>query len=381
MAKRTIGKPRFYADLGQYLKAKGYYSGVSSGGISSGTGKEDLFTMNPYQQREFDITSTASQINFEFKIHPELDSPDNRQLAALLLEMNYVGVLGHNLKSLTDEDDDNIKNIFFRFRGEDGGSSVYANQVDPTEIVNYVPGGNEGVPEYNGYSLWGIAGVSNYGSFDMFSRARFEIKTQTDESGVSVDFGEDKKIKIGALTFGRYFEPSHSFDLKAKIKTSYSGIKVSTTPGGSTLTQTNYLKKNWGDLPAWTLEKQSGHDYNIGAERSTREWDVSLTYLSDEDVFSKAGNENKFFTWTDQEVSEDGTPEYVFDESMASFFKLTLNGGLPFIFCPNSSGSDPDNVDGEIDLEFAICRITKTPVFKQVANGVFSTSLTITEVM
>ena len=35
MAKRTIGKPRFYADLGQYLKAKGYYSGNWNNGIES----------------------------------------------------------------------------------------------------------------------------------------------------------------------------------------------------------------------------------------------------------------------------------------------------------------------------------------------------------
>ena len=49
---------------------------------------------------------------------------------------------------------------------------------------------------------------------------------------------------------------------------------------------------------------------------------------------------------------------------------ITLNGNLPFLFCPDSSADD---------LEFAICRIDRTPSFKQVANNLFSTSLVITE--
>ena len=124
------------------------------------------------------------------------------------------------------------------------------------------------------------------------------------------------------------------------------------------------------NLPPWTLEKQIGHDYDIGANNARRSWRVGLSYLTDDNLFDKAGNENKFFTWTDQVEGEDGEPEYVFDSSLSSFFKLTLMGKLPFIFCPDSSADD---------LEFALCRITNKPSFKQVANNLFSTSLVITE--
>ena len=82
-------------------------------------------------------------------------------------------------------------------------------------------------------------------------------------------------------------------------------------------------------------------------------------------MFHKAGNENKFFTY------DEDTEAYTFDSSMASFMKLSLMGKIPFIFCPDSSATD---------LEFAICRIDKDPTFKQVANNLFSTSLSITEV-
>ena len=60
-----------------------------------------------------------------------------------------------------------------------------------------------------------------------------------------------------------------------------------------------------------------------------------------------------------------------FDESMSSFFKLTLNGKLPFIFCPDSTADD---------LEFAVCRMTSTPSISQVSNNLFSVSLNLTEV-
>lgn len=133
-------------------------------------------------------------------------------------------------------------------------------------------------------------------------------------------FGEDKIAKIGSFTFGRYFEPEFAFDLQATLSTSYEGIKSQTTVGGSTLTNINHTgQPAWGDLPAWTLEKQEGHDYKIGGTMGRRSWKVSLSFMADDNVFSKAGNENKFFTWTDQTDDTSGTPEYQFDSSLASF--------------------------------------------------------------
>ena len=95
-----------------------------------------------------------------------------------------------------------------------------------------------------------------------------------------------------------------------------------------------------------------------------------MSFITDDNLFHKSSNPNQFFTWTDPD-NEDGTPEYVFDDSMASFFKFTFNGGLPFIFCPDK---DADN------LEFAICRLASQPKFEQVAIGTFNTTLDIVEV-
>ena len=77
---------------------------------------------------------------------------------------------------------------------------------------------------------------------------------------------------------------------------------------------------------------------------------------------------NSFFTY------DESIPSYTFDDSMASFFKLTYNGKIPFIFCPDSS------LTNEYDLEFAICMLDNEPTFTQVANQVWDVSMRIVEV-
>ena len=44
MARKTLGKPRFYADILQYLKALGYYAGSDS---------PELWTLDPTNNTEY----------------------------------------------------------------------------------------------------------------------------------------------------------------------------------------------------------------------------------------------------------------------------------------------------------------------------------------
>ena len=178
--------------------------------------------------------------------------------------------------------------------------------------------------------------------------------------------GENKTIDIGAVTFGRWFEPEHSFDLQATIMKDNDGIKRNRTVGGNTIINVNYLgSESWGDLPAWTLGKQAGIDYKPVSHSGRRTWKVSLSYVQDSNMFNNHNNENQFFTY------DIDTNQHTFDASLGSFFGLTFDGQIPFLFCPDK---DADN------LEFAKCVITNKPTFKQVANNLFSTSLVLTEV-
>ena len=126
----------------------------------------------------------------------------------------------------------------------------------------------------------------------------------------------------------------------------------------------------WGnDLPAWAIKSYESDDpdYNISRLNGRRQWNVGFSFLSDDKLFNKAGNPDQFFTYDED---AEGSNTYTFDDSLSSFFKLTLNGNLPFIFCPDNDADDK---------EFALCRITNKPQFKQVANNLWGTSLVLTE--
>tara|TARA_R100000664_G_C2728029_1_gene119401 strand:- start:13 stop:1005 length:993 start_codon:yes stop_codon:yes gene_type:complete len=329
MAKRTIQTCRFYADIPQYLKALGYYGGSDT---------PEIWNMNPSQPEEYEADFLT---NFSFNINNPSKELD--QLISNVPQSStsgiYGAVLGHNLSRTA-----------FTFR------TNLRSEFEYSEIVNY----SSGMPEYNGYSLWDITDAGN------------------DENIESLYFTllSNEPKQIGAVSFGRWFQPSHSPDLNVELISEHEGISTQTTVGGSSLSNINYLgQPNWGNLPAWTLEKQEGHDYNIGANRQRRTWKISFSYLSDDNIFSKATNENKFFNY-----SED-TGQYTFDTSMASFFGLTLNGSLPFLFCPNSNGSDSTNNRGDKDLEFALCKIDQSSIsYKQVAYQTWNVSLVVMEV-
>ena len=321
MAKRTIQTCRFYADIPQYLKALGYYEGSNA---------PDVWDMNPVNVQEY-----ISPL--EFNISKPSDELD--QLLTNIPQSTSSGMYGavfaHNLKNIIYGLDINTSSI-----------------TDTQEIINY----NSSTSEYNGYSFWDIS----------------ESVAATSINKISLSYIGQKKV--GAVSFGRWFEPSHSPDLQVKLITEFDGITNQSTVGGNTITNINHLgQPHWGDLPAWTLEKQDGHDYKIGANTQRRTWQVKFSYMADDDVFNKANNPNKFFTVTDG--------NYVFDTSMASFFGLTLNGNLRFWFCPNSAGSNPTSDDGDKDLEFALCQIDQDSLtFNQVAHRTFDVSMNIREV-
>ena len=360
MAKRSIGKCRFYADYPSYLKSLGYYKGTFAQGFKdevSDESVEDVFNMNPSQPVSLPLDYNGSVDSFKIgiKIQDQNEDP-NIQLTQLLKQTNYAGLLGHNLANMVGVADE-YENVGLRlmidgFYGE--------NNNESTKIVNFKD------VDYNGYSLW-ETGAFTSDDPSYYKNISIYSIYQAAESAV------DYNLKLGAFTFGRYFEPSHSPDLSVKLIKSYEGVDVQTTIGGSTITNFNHLgQPMWGDLPAWTLEKQKGHDYNVGADRGRRTWQVSFSYLSDTDIFNTATNENKLFTWTDTSISDSGDREYQFDTSMASFFLLTHNGNLRFIFCPNTDLKNK---------EFALCMIDQDSLtYTQVAHRTWNVSMNIMEV-
>ena len=360
MAKRTIGKCRFYADLGSYLKLKSFYASDKDGIETDNV--DSVWNLDPSASQKFEIDSESSKFTFWQRF---ADDDSNTELKRLLFDSVpestatglYAGILGHNANNVLDNSFNSLTGLKFGFTNKDKDIESY--QDETAQIINY----SNGLPEYNGYSLWEIDSFTEYDLNDDYDR--FGMTFEAEDIFGLID-GENKTIDCGSVTFGRWFEPEHSFDLQATIMKDNDGIKRSRTIGGNTIINVNYLgSESWGDLPAWTLGKQAGVDYKPVSHTGRRTWRVSLSYVQDENMFNKHNNENQFFTYdTDDNL-------HTFDTSLGSFFGLTFDGQIPFLFCPDK---DADN------LEFAKCVITNKPTFKQVANNLFSTSLVLTEV-
>ena len=382
MEKRTVGKPRFYAPLDQYLKAKGYYRGARTGNMTEFIQGEEVWNMNPTQPSKYILNEGGTGHHFDFYINTEpldsqseqvLTTPNSNKELQMLLSKSpeasdlsksgfYLSALGHKITSTPGLE---FKCQYF---GTDGESLTFVSKAVNTDDDHI---GNVNTPslshsvQYNGYSISHFNGWEDNEplAYNIF-RANF-----INESGNN----NSEEFYMGAISWGRWFEPERSVDLDVKLITSYEGIEEQTTVGGSSLSNINYLgNPNWGNLPPWTLEKQQGNDYNIGASSPRRAWKIKLSYLSDTNIFSSATNQNKFFTWTDPQEETGGEPEYKFDASMASFMGLTFNGALPFLFNPDS------NADNK---EFAICKIdAKSISYTQVAHRTWNLEFTVKEV-
>ena len=346
MARRSVGKPRFYADILQYIKTIGKYDSSTH---------PELFNLNPSNNQEYVLHDSATD-TYTFKINSE-DGTGGAVSQLLSVDGNiYYGILGHNF-----DNKDVVWGV--KYKKESGGwssplvdssSTFYNGSSDSSNVYTK--------PIYDGYSIV----IPTSSDADASGK---EIRWQVKNNETSLSY-----IRLGAFTFGRYYEPEHSFELSAKVTYSQEGIKKQKTVDGSTLTNINNLGvPNWGNQPAWTLQKIDDRDYATVANRARRQWEVGLSFISDDGLFDKAGNSNKFFTYDEDE------DKYNFDTSLSSFFKLSHMGSLPFIFCPDSKATRIEDGIEVSNLEFAICRITNQPSFKQVANNTFSTSLVLTE--
>ena len=248
------------------------------------------------------------------------------------------------------------QNCFFAFLGHTRRSDYIADNslggidlyLDPggqnisysNDIQINTGSGNFSVPEYDGFTL---ASITETGLFNMVLNA----------------YGN-----VGSIILGTYFDMPHSPDLNLTMTREYGGVKTIETKGGASLSNAFYTKPpKWGNnLGAWELGS------NVINHTGRRIWDLSWSYLSDEDIFpenpSEVNNE-----WVLNDNPE--TPDF-----MSEVVRKTNGGQLPFIFQPDGGTNGNSSPD-----QFAICKLDMNSFsFEQVANGVYNIKLKIREV-
>ena len=98
MAKRTVGRARFYADLGSYLKLKSFYASDKDGIENDNV--DSVWNLDPSASETFRIDSESSKFSF----WQRFSNDDNTELKRLLFDSVpessktglYAGVLGYN---------------------------------------------------------------------------------------------------------------------------------------------------------------------------------------------------------------------------------------------------------------------------------------------
>ena len=178
-------------------------------------------------------------------------------------------------------------------------------------------------------------------------------------------------VSIGDISAGWSYEMPHSPDLELTQSFVNESLKVQTTKGGSTLTNTGWNQPpRWGDFPQW---RRSSHDIEYPARRK---WSLKFSYLNDENDDNSALMP-QYYTEQDSLSNNRGIIERISTDNfsikndfLSKVYSGTNSFQLPFIFQP----------DKDVE-EYAIARVNANSVdFKQVANNVYDISLDIIEV-
>jgi len=367
MAYQNIGTPRFFIDNYQYLRAMGldpsnYYNMESLGRHRTTLDNPDAYTLDPINAKTF-INEDDSQI-MRFHI------PCGNQVSKMDLSGNmkwYTAVLNHNFGS----NNINLQNIMFM--DEVGATAgLYDTDGNPSRVLNLESDGNS----QDGST---IMYTDNIASDESRVFAGFQIHNQ-DTDDLLTDVG------IGAISTGIMYTMPQSADLKLTMEIENDGYKSTTTSGGSTLTNINYLgSPNWVNqskfINPFGIGEYSENQYLDGAKRNgRRNWTLKFSYISDKDLFSSNYMANNYTETTTDYDSNDIDTEGQFefniftdDSFVAQVWNKTCGGALPFIFQPDSSNSNPD--------QFCLARFDQdTLQVKQVAYQIYDISIKITEV-
>jgi len=337
MAYSSVGNPRFYVNVLEWLNSSGH--------------------------------SSWGTLNHTLPVTPNIlnsgTSPDYTASKIALTDKNFIAHLGHTMAS---------SGVNGFLKGENGADITMKN------IVNQYP--NDG---YDGFSIstfipWlkNVAYVYN-----------------DDENWVHID-----EVNAGTVVVGTYYDMPHSPDLKLTMTREYGGIKTIETKGGASLSNAFYTKPPmWGNLGAWELNSEDTGYPNFNpipltnqklSRSGRRIWDLNFSYLDDGDVFGSNqsvypiydGDELLTYSpWgtfpispdTDDDLSSYDTFTYnlLTDYNFYSQIHKTNGGQLPFIFQPDVN----DNT------QFAICKFDmKSFSFQQTAPGLYSVKMKIREV-
>ena len=342
MANQSVSTPRFFVDFSQLLKLKGFYESTTDDKVFNG----DLY--------DGDYYNLESQ-NYYFELS-NMNEANEGTFSKLLGICNWGGFFNHEIyKGFINYSAE----IFPSIKFNDTGANW--EEVDLIEIIN---GGGTGSPiAYDGFTIFEF--VSNLG----LDIAKISIGLDSAITQTSADF------YLGSGGFGRYYDITNSADLNIRKSIKYDGVDIKRTLGGSDIAEIkNWGVPNWVSGEPWALNK--GYSKGRIGRNGRRSWDLSFSYISNDDLFFDNTSLTKLNSFADLDSDPSDTAEsanqYSASTEIQQIFDLTLGGALSFYFTPDKDATNP---------EFAQCKLDQNSLeATQVAHQTWNISMRIVEV-
>ena len=372
----AVGSVRLYCSVIQYAKSIGYVKNIFNRNCEPINDElATPFEYNPAKSQTYQANTDepVSEISFncEFK---SIDEGD-RNFAQLLKLINYYGVYGHNISTASGS----FAKTSIKCYGLSAFDDFEYTAVSETEPQSYqdIVGTNQSMG--NGYS---IVGVENFmGEDTYFEAIKIALEAKDGES-----FQGDQ-FDINAIDAGVYVDLPQNANLNMNINYDYDGIKYKRTTSGRTIPNVQYYRApDWGKYSRWThvsneaLDLSNSNDdnwqnkfnmKNVGTN-GRRSWDLTWSFLSEEDVmpFVHEGNmfangmlNAKHDTHPNLHI-HGGTPKSI----IGTIMTLSLGGKIPMVFQP----------DKEVRDFIWVC-IDKGISIQQVAPKMYTIKLKLTE--
>ena len=337
MAYQNVGTPRFYIDrlllynsLGLGFEAQILQGTNDEPDFGERIGAPSIFDLNPTVAGSFQGASHM------FKILPRS-----------VFKINYFAVFGHSLNTTHKP----------YFIVEDPETGTYPNtghipSEDIDTLLNFEPNVDNYLSEKGGFSLFTLSQDIEHIETDFF-----------------VYEGDPTSYEVHpwAVSIGGYYNMPHSPDISLTMTREMDGVKKIRNKGGFDLINHKYLKSPyWNGRAAWEIGSST---YDQRTSRyGRRTWDLSFSYIQDEDIFPEVIDINAY-----ESLNPAGNTLLDDNTFYNQVIHQTNGGRLPFIFQPDNTNFNADS--------FAICKFDMEKFsFEQVANGVYNIKLKIREV-
>ena len=403
MAYQNVGKPRFFIDNYQYLRALGlnptdYIGGDIPDNWEGSLTKDNdadktpidnpsAFILDPTQSKTFVNTANEGLGWGQMRFHipcgqyvKDFDFSGNMKW--------YTAVLNHNIHdSGTDAGGEvgaRFQNIMFMDR-IGGGSETFSEDNFFGSMTSILNTHASRYNQENGTSIW----FTNLSPSDILTEegedwipryAGFQITTEGENISRLGSFS------CGAISSGVMYTMPYSADLDLSIDYVSDGYDTRQTKGGRTFTNivhsgASSWTHNGKFINPFAVGEYSDSNYLDGAKRVGRkEWTLRFSYIADKDLFSSNYMMNNYMETTDNYDADDKDSEGKFeyniftdDSFVAQVWNKTLGGALPFIFQPDSTNDNPD--------QFCLARLVNdTLEIQQEAYNTYSISVVIQEI-